>query len=89
MDALLPAMLANAVVAVGLMAVAFGVSATRRPRAGHAAWLVVLVKLVTPPLVVIPVVWSAAKVVAEPPPQLLPPAGDPARPILRHPGPRL
>lgn len=56
MDALLPAMLANALVAVGLMAVAFGVAALQRPRAAHAAWHVVLAKLVTPPLVVIPVV---------------------------------
>src|SRR6478736_522877 len=65
-DALLPAMLANAAVAVGL-------AATRRPRAAHAAWLVVLLKLVTPPLVVVPVVWLAAKANdPTPPPKPIP-----------------
>jgi beta-lactamase regulating signal transducer with metallopeptidase domain len=65
-------MLANAAVAVGLMVVAFGVAATRRPRAAHAAWLVVLLKLVTPPLVVVPVLWLAAKSTAEPAPKPIP-----------------
>jgi beta-lactamase regulating signal transducer with metallopeptidase domain len=65
-------MLANAAVAVGLMAVAFGVAATRRPRAAHAAWLVVLLKLVTPPLVVVPVLWLAVKPTAEPAPKPIP-----------------
>jgi beta-lactamase regulating signal transducer with metallopeptidase domain len=58
-------MLANAAVAVGLMAAAFGVAAARRPRAAHAAWLVVLLKLVTPPLVVVPVFWAATAKPAE------------------------
>jgi beta-lactamase regulating signal transducer with metallopeptidase domain len=68
-------MLANAAVAVGLMAVAFGVAATRRPRAAHAAWLVVLLKLVTPPLVVVPVIRLAAKAdEPAPPPKPIPTA---------------
>jgi beta-lactamase regulating signal transducer with metallopeptidase domain len=71
-------MLANALVAIGLMAAAFGVAALRRPRAAHAAWLVVLVKLIVPPVVVIPVV-LAARAAVEPKSKL---PVEPAYPVL-------
>lgn len=60
MDTLLHAGLSNAVVAAVLAvltaAVAWG---CRRPAVAHALWLLVLVKLVTPPLLSLPLPWPA------------------------------
>jgi bla regulator protein blaR1 len=50
--------LTNALLATGLAVVAAVVGKVcRRPALSHALWLVVLLKLLTPPLVVIPMAW--------------------------------
>src|ERR1700722_4927310 len=56
MSALLQIGLTNAMVAtaIALLAAAAG-KFCRRPALGHALWLLVLLKLVTPPLIVIPI----------------------------------
>lgn len=65
------AMLSNAAVAAGLALLALAVSgAVRRPVIRHAAWLVVLLKLVTPPLIAIPLMvlpssWNAGSSAGE------------------------
>ena len=61
MDDLLNLGLSNAVVAalLALVAIAAG-TVCRRPALVHGLWLLVLLKLVTPPLVRVPVVWPAA-----------------------------
>jgi beta-lactamase regulating signal transducer with metallopeptidase domain len=69
-------LVANAVCATVLaLAVAAAAGAVRRPAFANRAWLLVLVKLVTPPLVAVPVVWVAgAGEAAAPAP---PSAGEP------------
>jgi bla regulator protein blaR1 len=69
MDTLFDAGLANALLASALALVAAPVARLcRRPALAHALWLLVLLKLVTPPLVALPLPWPSA-----------PPAGpDPA-----------
>jgi beta-lactamase regulating signal transducer with metallopeptidase domain len=73
--------LSNALAAaiLALIAVAFG-AFYRRPALTHGLWLLVLVKLVTPPLIRIPVAWPAApepiqaeisSATDEPPPAIL------------------
>ncbi len=53
--------LSNAVAAAVLALIALAIGAfCRRPALTHGLWLLVLVKLVTPPLVRIPVAWLAA-----------------------------
>jgi beta-lactamase regulating signal transducer with metallopeptidase domain len=53
---------ANAVCAVGLaIVVAALVVVVRRPAFANRAWLIVLLKLIAPPLVAVPVVWHAAE----------------------------
>jgi beta-lactamase regulating signal transducer with metallopeptidase domain len=60
MDTLLHVGFSNAVLATGLAALAAGVTCVcRRPALAHALWLLVLLKLLTPPLVPIPVPWFA------------------------------
>ncbi len=61
MDDLLSIAVSNAVAAAVLGLVAIAVSAVyRRPALVHGLWLLVLLKLVTPPLVFIPVAWPTA-----------------------------
>ena len=56
MRTLLEIALSNAAVATVLAVVAFGVTVVfRRPALAHAAWLLVLLKLLTPPLFTVPV----------------------------------
>jgi len=51
--------LTNAALAVPLAALAFAVSRwSRRPALAHVLWVVVLLKLLTPPMVEIPVGWK-------------------------------
>ncbi len=61
MDDLLSIGLSNAVAAALLALVAIAAGAMcRRPALVHGLWLLVLLKLVTPPLVRIPIAWPAA-----------------------------
>jgi beta-lactamase regulating signal transducer with metallopeptidase domain len=61
MELLLQVGLSNALVAGGLALVAVAVSSVcRRPAVIHALWLLVLLKLVTPPLVRVPVPWPVS-----------------------------
>ncbi len=61
METLLQIGLANAACAAVLALVAFAVDrAFRRPALSHFFWLLVLVKLLTPPLVRVPLPWPAA-----------------------------
>jgi beta-lactamase regulating signal transducer with metallopeptidase domain len=71
MDTLLHVGLGNAVLA-GVLAIVVGLllRILRRPALAHALWLLVLLKLVTPPLVSLPCPWPAGE--AEP----LAPTGD-------------
>ncbi len=86
METLLRIGLSNAVTAV-LVALAVGTAACvwRRPAVLHALWLLVLVKLLTPPLVWLPEPWSTPgtppKVVAATPPA--PVAADPPEVVAR------
>ena len=90
-DDLLNIGLSNAVAAALLALVAIAAGAIgRRPALVHGLWLLVLVKLVTPPLVRIPIAWSAAPEPAplpvavaldESPPAALAPAAEQANPI--------
>ena len=85
MDAVPSVLLATAAVAAVLAAVAgLAAAVARAPAVAHKAWLLVLLKLVTPPLVVLPVVWPAAAPVADEPPA--PPAG-PIEPAATDPAP--
>jgi beta-lactamase regulating signal transducer with metallopeptidase domain len=60
MDMLLHVGLANAVLATGLALAAWAVGRlARRPALAHALWLLVLLKLITPPLLTVPVSWPA------------------------------
>jgi beta-lactamase regulating signal transducer with metallopeptidase domain len=54
----------NALVALALAVVAAVAKLARRPALSHALWLLVLLKLITPPLVVIAIAWPAL----QPPP---------------------
>ncbi len=68
MDDLLSIAVSNAVAATVLALAALAVGAVyRRPALAHGMWLLVLLKLVTPPLVFLPVAWPA---VAESPPEV-------------------
>ena len=87
METLLRIGLSNAV-AAALLALVVGTAACvwRRPAVLHALWLLVLVKLLTPPLVWLPEPWSTPaspppKVVAETP--LVPAAADPPEVAVR------
>lgn len=67
MDSLLNAALSNALAAAVLAVLAVAVGrACRRPAVSHALWLLVLLKLLTPPLVDVPVPWPVAPPAAEP-----------------------
>jgi beta-lactamase regulating signal transducer with metallopeptidase domain len=58
-DTLLVAGLANALVAAFLAVAVAGITRLwRRPAVAHALWLLVLLKLVTPPFVVVPLPWA-------------------------------
>ncbi len=88
MDDLLQIALSNAVVATGLaVAAALAGRLGRRPALAHGLWLLVLVKLLTPPLLEIPVAWpqsaprpEVAAAAEEPPapPVAAPDEGPPA-----------
>lgn len=59
MDALLHAVVSNALCAVPLALLVAGITRVcRRPAVAHALWLLVLLKLLTPPLVALPVLGS-------------------------------
>src|SRR5438477_11197482 len=82
-------MLGNAAVAVGLALLALAVGyAVRPPAVRHAAWLLVLLKLVTPPLFniplpVLPASWAAPPAEPVAPARVIRPsasAPDPSRP---------
>jgi bla regulator protein BlaR1 len=84
-DDLLSIAVSNAVAATILALLAIAVSAVyRRPALVHGLWLLVLLKLVTPPLVFIPVAWPTTAEappldvvpVQEEPTNLLPPAAE-------------
>ncbi|HEY7921558.1 MAG TPA: M56 family metallopeptidase, partial [Vicinamibacteria bacterium] len=83
MDALLRLLLTNAA-AAGLLAVlAFAVSrAVRRPALAHALWLVALLKLVTPPVVPLPLLpaWRSLPALAAPAPPMVVPMGTRLQP---------
>src|SRR5262245_15745141 len=52
-------LLANAVLAAALAVVVLAlVVVIRRPAFAHRAWLIVVLKLVTPPLLVVPIAWT-------------------------------
>src|SRR2546421_4211955 len=60
MNDLLHVALSNAVAATALAVVAAVTSRLcRRPALTHSLWLLVLLKLVTPPLVTLPITWPA------------------------------
>jgi len=60
METLLEALLGNTLVAVPLAAAAWGASRSKaRPALAHALWLLVLLKLLTPPLFRLPVLQAA------------------------------
>src|SRR6266404_5788812 len=62
MDMLLHVGLANAVLATGLALVAWVAGRlARRPALAHALWLLVLLKLITPPLLTVPISWPSIK----------------------------
>jgi beta-lactamase regulating signal transducer with metallopeptidase domain len=70
MQELLEIGLSNALAAavLALLAAAAGVLCRRRPALVHGLWLLVLVKLITPPLLRVPVLWPAAPVADLPAP---------------------
>src|SRR6266540_5408497 len=73
MDTLLDAALNNAVLAAALaLPVACAARFCRRPALAHVLWLLVLLKLLTPPLVELPVPWPG-----EAPPEAVPAAAPP------------
>jgi beta-lactamase regulating signal transducer with metallopeptidase domain len=86
-DALPLVVVANAAAAIVLFAAAaLATAVARSPAVAHKAWLLVLLKLITPPLVVLPVVWSTPAVESRPrsvPPDVAPTPGsapaDPSR----------
>ena len=90
MSTLLGIGLANAVMAAALALLATVVGRVwRKPALRHGLWLLVLLKLVTPPLVTLPVLpWKAeeeAPTAAEPPPPapevaIMPPLAAPPAP---------
>jgi bla regulator protein BlaR1 len=91
-EALLSIALSNAVVAILLALIAAAVARfCRRPALRHALWLLVLLKLITPPLVPLSLPWprteEAEPATAEPPPPTvtLPPATEPAEPSISLP----
>jgi len=83
-DALLQVCLSNTLVALVLAAAALGISALGRwPAGAHWLWVLVLLKLVTPPLALVPLSWPtsrAAVVLARPDP------GPVAAPLAPSPG---
>src|SRR5499425_77416 len=68
MQSLVETALSNALVASLLAVLAFVVSRWRRPALAHALWLLVLLKLVTPPLVPVAVPWPLPVPAADDPP---------------------
>lgn len=91
MDDVLNIGLSNAVVAVLLAVIAIVVGMIcRRPALVHGLWLLVLLKLVTPPLVRVPIAWSGAPesvpaeaaAIDETSPALSPTPEEPARVFL-------
>ena len=62
MDTLLHAGLSNALMAAVLALPAAAVARLgRRPALAHALWLLVLLKLITPPLIPIPILWPGGE----------------------------
>ena len=74
MDRLLTIGISNAIAATVLAAAAWAVCAVvRKPAVARAVWLLVLLKLLTPPVYTVRIPWPAAKQVTPPP--------RPARPV--------
>jgi WD40 repeat protein/beta-lactamase regulating signal transducer with metallopeptidase domain len=89
--AILEAVLGNLVVATALVAAAFAVGRwTNRPAIGHVLWLLVLVKLLTPPVFTVPVKCLPAR--PESPAPVVPSAPvdalEPAPVVIAEPDPR-
>src|SRR4051794_34762403 len=61
MDALVHAALHNALLAIPLALLAAAVVRLGRPAVAHALWLLVLLKLLTPPLIALPVPWPESR----------------------------
>jgi beta-lactamase regulating signal transducer with metallopeptidase domain len=83
MRVVLEVAVSNAILATGLAVLAATIGpVTRQPALRHALWLLVLLKLVTPPLVLVPTPWlgtAETRAPADPPPPLAP-ADGPATP---------
>jgi beta-lactamase regulating signal transducer with metallopeptidase domain len=85
MQTLLEIGLANAVMATVLAFLAAGVSyCCRRPAVSHILWLLVLLRLVTPPLMPLPFGWPAVVETALPVPAALPSEIQPAEQALAN-----
>jgi beta-lactamase regulating signal transducer with metallopeptidase domain len=79
MNTLLSFALGNVAVAFVLAAIAWVVGRTlRRPALTHGLWLLVFLKLLTPPLISIPIIRTAAPSVAAGPPPIVAPATEAA-----------
>jgi beta-lactamase regulating signal transducer with metallopeptidase domain len=66
MDTLLHAGLSNVLMAAALALPAAAVTRLgRRPALAHALWLLVLLKLLTPPLIPVPILWPGGETAAE------------------------
>jgi beta-lactamase regulating signal transducer with metallopeptidase domain/tetratricopeptide (TPR) repeat protein len=88
METLLSVGLSNALAALVLaLAVATAALVLRRPALLHALWLIVLVKLVTPPVVWLPLPWAAADAPGPAPAQVPPGADAPGSPAVAVPPP--
>jgi beta-lactamase regulating signal transducer with metallopeptidase domain len=85
-DAILEIGLLNALLAAALALAAVGLTALcRRPALAHALWLLVLLKLVTPPAVPLTLTLPAPAAEATAPPPL--PSAEPAAPLSDLPAP--
>src|SRR5438094_65589 len=60
MDQIALMLLGNAVIALALALAAILAGLLRRPAVAHALWVLLLLKLITPPLLAVPVRWGAA-----------------------------
>src|SRR5262245_29510642 len=84
--AIFEAVLGNLAVASALAVVAFAAGRwANRPALAHALWLLVLVKLLTPPLVTIPVRCLPAKVEPAPAPPPMPTPTEPSPVVIVEP----
>src|SRR5688500_1350561 len=59
MQMLISKLIGHSIVPLGLALFALFVGSWRKPALAHAVWILVLAKLITPPLVHVPVGWTA------------------------------